>query len=87
MNQTGNKIDRIIQLSDVKNCIGVGNYYHKFRGAIADIKDLKEGEDILFALRRDCERYSELYPKEHDEIKETYQLLRKKCLEAMSECG
>lgn len=87
MNQTGNRIKGVIQLSDVKWCPGAGNYYHKFRGAIADIKDLKEGEDMLSALRRDYERYSEFYPNECDEMKKTYQLLKKKCLEVMRECG
>lgn len=79
MNQSENRI------REVKNCPGASTYYHKFRGPIANIKNIKEGEDMLFALQRDCERYSELYPKEHDEMIETYELLKRKCQEAMKE--
>lgn len=75
----------VVELSNVKNCPGASNYYHKFRGSIANIRSLDEGEDILLALQRDCERYSELYPKEHDEMIETYKLLKRKCQEAMKE--
>ena len=86
MNQTTNKIKGVIQLSDVKNCIGTGNYYHQFRGAIANIKNVEGGENMLFALRRDYERYMRAYPQEDEEIEKTYRLLKKKCLLVMAEC-
>lgn len=75
----------VVELSNVKNCPGASNYYHKFRGSIANIRSLDEGEDILLALQKDCERYSELYQNERDEMIETYELLKRKCQEAMKE--
>lgn len=80
-----NRIREPIPLSEVKSCPMASNYYHKFRGPIAGIRSLAEGEDMLSALKRDRERYSEFYPDECDEIHETYQLLKKKCLQAMRE--
>lgn len=79
MNQSENRI------REVKNCPGASIYYHKFRGPIADIRSMDEGEDILFALQRDLERYSELYQNERDEMIETYELLKRKCQETMKE--
>lgn len=86
MNHIKNKIRDPIPLSDVKWCPGAGNYYHKFRGTIADIKTSDEGNQILSALYVDFKRYSRAYPREDKEIAKTYQLLKRKCLEAMREC-
>lgn len=87
MNQIKSKTNGIISLSDVKSCPGASNYYHKFRGPIADIRNLEEGESMLRDLKIDRERYSEMYPREVEEMHETYELLKKKCLEAMRELG
>ncbi len=87
MNFRKNRIREPIPLSEVKCCPMASNYYHKFRGPIANIMSLDEGDKMLLDLERDCERYSKAYPEEQEEIEETYKLLRKKCLEAMSECG
>lgn len=64
-----------------------GNFYHKYRNAIPDIQTLKQRDDMLLALQTDFERYIRAYPWEKNELLETYKLLKRKSLAAISECG
>lgn len=73
----------VIQLSDVKNCPMAGNFYHRYREPISRIKTIDQRNNMLSVMQEDFERYVRAYPQERNELSETYQLLKRKCMEAL----
>ena len=73
----------IIQLADVKSCPMASNFYHRYRERITRIRTIRQRNSLLSDMNEDFERHVKTYPQERDEISETYQLLKRKCMEVI----
>lgn len=72
----------VIQLADVKSCPIASNFYHRYREKITRIKTISQRNSLLSDMNEDFQRSVKAYPQERNEISETYQLLKRKCMEA-----
>lgn len=73
----------IIKLSEVKNCSPtVMWFYDKFRSQIADIKTVKHRNEILSNMEEQFRVCILHEPSVRNDLSETYQLLKRKCMEA-----
>lgn len=73
----------VIALSDAKWCPMAANFYHRYREPISRIETLSQRNDMLSTMQEDFERHVLAYPQERDELSETYQLLKRKCMEVL----
>lgn len=71
-----------IQLADVKNCPMASNFYHRYREKITRIRTVRQRNSLLSDMNEDFQRSVRAYPQERNETSETYQLLKRKCIEA-----
>ena len=74
----------IIQLADVPKCSCEGSmFYHRYREPISRIRTIEQRNHMLSVMQEDFERYVRAYPQERNKYSETYQLLKRKCMEVL----
>lgn len=74
----------IIALSDVPRCsCEVTGFYDRYRPKIAYIQTVSQRNSLLSDMQEDFERHIVAYPEERNEYSEIYQLLKRKCMEAI----
>ena len=76
-------MNHIIKLSDVKSSPIACNFYDRYREPISRINTLDQRNNMLSVMQEDFERHVRAYPQERDELSETYQLLKRKCMEVL----
>lgn len=74
----------IIQLADVPKCsCEVSMFYHRYREPISRIRTIEQRNNMLSVMQEDFEKHVRAYPQERNEYSETYQLLKRKCMEVL----
>lgn len=76
---------KIKALSEVKYCSPIIMwFYDKFRPQIADVRTVQERNGILSDMSELFERVVRDEPDCRDQLSEVYQLLKRKCWEALA---
>ncbi len=74
----------VIDASDVPVCAASALcLYDRYRPAIADIRTADERDAVLSQMKERFEWYLQHEPENAEQLTEIYQLLRRKCLQAL----